>query len=402
LILSITAVNAQPFTLNPAIVPTELKFEDFTAEGESKPSGRISTNKLTQETDTAYYYIGGLSIYGQTFISLTTAHEAEDLQIDLFKENWTDVLKTGKLTGKSKWKEVFRTEGDFGIRIITKTKPSYHALIIHTTNDIEPEMPSPFTNQKPSSTMATMLAKYKWPLVGGAALLLTLLFFVFKRRKTNTAAVMLLLILLTNSTAYAQDGAINTILSREVESEHHEAVMEGMSTLNEHLNTIRTGVETLRTMSNTQTLHPGECTPEFNTNSAAIMPSACADNGRCTECFTKAVRKLNFMRMQLGRLSCIYNNTKTYTEAAISFGDNASGVHGMVGLSWQSTRPGIVNAFESMKGACKEKYTGMMQSLDQALKDIDACEREYGLPDWYQRFGFIYFEFMKEKYKIVD
>jgi hypothetical protein len=101
-------------------------------------------------------------------------------------------------------------------------------------------------------------------------------------------------------------------------------------------------------------------------------------------------------------LSCIYNNTKTFTAAALSFGDNVSGIHGMMGLAWQSERPGILQSMESMKNTCKQKYVDMMGSLERALKSIDGCEKRYGLPDWYQRFGFIYFEFMKEKYKIVD
>lgn len=400
IVVLVYGATAQPFTLNPVIQPTALIFEEFTKEGDTKPSGRISINKLTQETDTAYYYIGSLSIYGISYVSVTTANDAENLQVDLFKENWTDKLKGGIVKGKSHWKETFRTEGDFGIRIITQTKPSYYALIIHTTNDIEPDMPSPFKNQQPAA-MSNFFDKYKWWLTG-IALVLTGLLFLYKRRKTKAAATVFVCVLLNGTISYAQDGAAGIILTRDITSEHHEAVMEGINNLNEHLSTIRNGVEAISTMSRTQTLHPGECTPEFTTSSAAIMPSACADNGRCSECFTKAVRKLNFMRMQLGRLSCIYNNTKTYTQAALAFGDNASGVHGMLGLSWHSQRPGIVQAFESMKNACKEKYTGMMQSLDQALKDIDACENEYGLPDWYQRFGFIYFEFMKEKYKIID
>lgn len=32
----------------------------------------------------------------------------------------------------------------------------------------------------------------------------------------------------------------------------------------------------------------------------------------------------------------------------------------------------------------------------------DGCEREFGMTDWYQRFGFMYFEFMNDKYKRTD
>jgi len=33
---------------------------------------------------------------------------------------------------------------------------------------------------------------------------------------------------------------------------------------------------------------------------------------------------------------------------------------------------------------------------------IDACENSFGQQDWYQRFGYMYFEFMQLKYKRPD
>lgn len=151
----------------------------------------------------------------------------------------------------------------------------------------------------------------------------------------------------------------------------------------------------------TRALDNNECQPDFTTSAGAMMPTSCTE-GDCYTCYENAVNELAFIRRQLGRLSCIYHNTKTFNERAIAFGDNTSGIHAVNGLAWQYAKADIVSAYESFKHTYDEKYTGMMETLDKSLHDIGNCENQYGEHDWYQRFGFIYFEFMKEKYKRTD
>ena len=145
----------------------------------------------------------------------------------------------------------------------------------------------------------------------------------------------------------------------------------------------------------------GECSPDFSTSANAMMPTSCT-SGECRECYTRAVNELTFVRRQLGRLSCIYQNTKTFNNSAIAFGDNASGIHAVTGLAWQNARAEIVTEFKHFQGTYDNKYQDLVGALENALKGVDACERQYGQPDWYQRFGFMYFEFLKDKYKRTD
>lgn len=151
-----------------------------------------------------------------------------------------------------------------------------------------------------------------------------------------------------------------------------------------------------------QNFSPGECSPDFNASSGAMMNSTCASNAACSECYERAVGELNFIRRQLGRLSCIYSNTKNFNESALAFGDNMSGIHAVTGIAWQNERGGIIAEFNHFKQTYDKKYVDMMGALQRALQGIGTCEQQYGLPDWYQRFGFIYFEFMKDKYKRTD
>lgn len=149
-------------------------------------------------------------------------------------------------------------------------------------------------------------------------------------------------------------------------------------------------------------LDNNECVPDFTTDASAMMPSGCDEEAACSDCYEKAVNRLNHVRKTLARMSCIRMNTKTYVESAIAFGDNVSGIHGAMGIAWQNERKGIKESFEKLKKTYDKKYIEMMESLQTGLKEISECEAQFGMKDWYQKAGFIYFEMMKEKYKRTD
>ncbi len=185
----------------------------------------------------------------------------------------------------------------------------------------------------------------------------------------------------------------------EEEAGDREAIDDAIGNLQEYMDWL----EDRRNEWNTiQNFNPNACAPDFSASGQSMMPSTCAGNQACSECYDRAVGELNFIRRQLGRLSCIYSNTKNFNESALAFGDNMSGIHAVTGAAWQSERGGIVAEFNNFKQTYDRKYGDMMGSLQRALQSIGTCEMQYGLPDWYQRFGFIYFEFMKDKYKRAD
>jgi hypothetical protein len=149
-------------------------------------------------------------------------------------------------------------------------------------------------------------------------------------------------------------------------------------------------------------LDKNECVPDLTTDASAMMPSGCDEEDACNACYEKAVTSLNHVRKNLARMSCLRINTKTYVESAIAFGDDVSGIHGAMGLVWHNERKGIKEVYEKFKKTYDTKYIEMMQSLEAGLKEINRCEAQFGMKDWYQKAGFIYFEMMKEKYKRTD
>jgi hypothetical protein len=175
-----------------------------------------------------------------------------------------------------------------------------------------------------------------------------------------------------------------------------EGVAPAFEQFRDWMETVRSGVDLYNSM---QALDNGECVPDFTTPAEAMMPSGCRSNEECAGCYEEPVRRLNVVRKSLARLRCIYTNTKRFTDAALSFGDNVSGIHGVTGLAWQSERRGIEQSWRNFEQTYDRKYTDLIASMQVALNGINQCEGRFGMRDWYQRFGILYLEIMKEKYK---
>ena len=81
-----------------------------------------------------------------------------------------------------------------------------------------------------------------------------------------------------------------------------EAIDGAVQNLQDYMNWL----EDRRNEWNTiQNFSPSDCAPDFGASGQAMMPSTCAGNQACGECYERAVGELNFIRRQLGRLSCI-------------------------------------------------------------------------------------------------
>ncbi|MBP6430794.1 MAG: hypothetical protein KA319_03425 [Ferruginibacter sp.] len=154
--------------------------------------------------------------------------------------------------------------------------------------------------------------------------------------------------------------------------------------------------------NSSKNLSNNDCSPEFSVSNDALMTAACTGNTECEEVYTKAVNKMNNARMLLERMKCIYTNTKNFTTSAIAFGDSYSGFHAMSGAAWQAERAKINRSFSTLKQTYDTKYEEFIKLLKDGLLEFDQAESQYAQPGWYQRYGFLYFEMMKARYKRAD
>lgn len=137
--------------------------------------------------------------------------------------------------------------------------------------------------------------------------------------------------------------------------------------------------------------------PDYNPPGSPQVPSDCPEGGQA--CFAAAYEKLNRCRTNLERLRAVRIETEEFYKASLSFGDDVSSIHGVAGLAWQAERRKIEASFKNFKGIYEKKYQELMSNLQQTLFDVSACEKEvYNESDWFNRYGFIYYQFMESRY----
>jgi hypothetical protein len=178
-----------------------------------------------------------------------------------------------------------------------------------------------------------------------------------------------------------------------------DALNSSISLLNDLVSAAQSGTDLFNAM---QTLDNGECVPDFNLGAGALMPSSCSSREGCEDCYMDAKQRLKRVRKGMARMRCIYMNTRNFRDKALSFGDNVAGLHGAMGLVWQGQRRGIEKSYATFEASYDRKYSEFIGSLHEALLAINTCENRFGTRDWYQKFGFMFEEIMKEKYKRTD
>jgi hypothetical protein len=154
-----------------------------------------------------------------------------------------------------------------------------------------------------------------------------------------------------------------------------------------------------------QRLNQEDAGYEPNMEGAPQIPSSCMESGdeACQQCFGEAYDKLNFVRATLERLRAIYQSTKANTNRSISFGDSVAPSTGIAAIEWNKQKNDILAAMESLKRTYREKHTGLMGTLRDALNKVAECEMKiFNEPNWYDRYGFIYYTFMHDRYQLSD
>lgn len=143
------------------------------------------------------------------------------------------------------------------------------------------------------------------------------------------------------------------------------------------------------------------CGSAYTEASGPTVPSQCAEHEECAQCYSEAVRKIDFNRFYIERARCITATNVKMANSAMAFGDSASGIHAVSGLSWKlQGKPQIEQAVASLRQTYTSKAGQYLGGLEGALKKLGKCEATYyGQDDWYQRYGWIYYNFMKAKYE---
>lgn len=187
-LFSFFIASAQPFTMNPDIVPVELNLHPFKPAGSEKLNGRIGITTVTQVKDTLYFFVKGFSMYSPAYAGITMKDKSNSADVGLFKENWLKPSKGGNTGEKGVWEEKFKTEGDFGIRVIAKNKPCTYSIIVWSGKDVDVDVPSAFTYKEGGASGGGIGGFFKtnlmYIIIG--LLVIALLFVMLKLKKRKS------------------------------------------------------------------------------------------------------------------------------------------------------------------------------------------------------------------------
>ncbi len=144
-----------------------------------------------------------------------------------------------------------------------------------------------------------------------------------------------------------------------------------------------------------------DCGANYTRDAGPVVPSSCADSDACRRCYEDAVRAIDFNRFYIERARCITAANVRMANSAMAFGDSSSGVHGVTGLSWSlAGKPQIEKAVADLKKTYVRKAGDYLHEIDRSMRQLGQCEAEhFGERDWYQRYGWLYVNFMRAKYE---
>lgn len=144
----------------------------------------------------------------------------------------------------------------------------------------------------------------------------------------------------------------------------------------------------------------GPFDPQYQPPGTPEIPSSCAGSNKCGQCFEDAQGKLTSVRIRFEKLRVLYGSTKAWIARALAFGDNMASAVGVGGLAWQTERTKVEASVANLDRSYDNKYNELLGTLKEALQAIATCEAQhYNNPDWYDRYGFMFYSFMADRYQ---
>lgn len=439
---------AQPFNLDPKIKPTELMLLDSNEKDGEK--GLATMGKVSDEA--VYYFVKGHDVFQLIDVYIFSYTGNEEFTVQLVKDSWDDSIdkkvSTQQKNGVINFK--LRTWGDFGFKILPVKKKMGYAVIVTASPPVKKYLDSPFfkapkTNTdsdtpKVSPDKKETSQNIETPKQHGSNLwsniligtfLLAMGFLASKglRNKRSISILLFSIFLGSSSLLSAQPTRTQNWTLEEIKDGTFASDMESARREDfEELQNRRSGAQELGDVatSSKAALDKFEsirkdivnkkdigksaidfynsykglssCINSVPLPDAPRLPSFCTTD-ECDSCFRDARQKFNFTRYQFEKLSAIYNCTIDYSKKAVSLGDNASGLHAVSGLAWQIQRRNIEKSVDELKAAYDNRYQLLVTDLQESMQKLNSCEAAHGLPDWYDRFGYMYYDFMKLKYQ---
>lgn len=418
ILLAVVKAVSQPFTLDEELKPVKLTLEP---NSDYEGSKYVESTATISQGEIDYYYIVGHDMYQFVDVFIFATEGDPDLQADVVFNTWDNIEET-KHTNTSEdgiinFKLRSYQDISFTIKNLDAGDVSY-TIIANASPPVMAHLGSPFVKASPENAdisetpeamdnVSSGTPLWIYATIGLLLLVVGLLAGKLLGRKKNMSILLFLIATSISTECFAQTLPVEEA-RRVNESTNTDRSMENIGIRETRRGQIDAGIDQLNKAFGTadaiknyleQYKNLGDCLGSTPPPGQPRIPSFCEDEtNSCANCFLEARRNFNKARYTLEKLQTIYDCTKSYTDAAISFGDNVSSYHGVVGLVWQSKRREVEKSMVSLNKAYDEKRIELLEKLNNSLIALDACEQQHGMQDWYDRFGVMFYNFSEMRY----
>jgi hypothetical protein len=281
--------------------------------------------------------------------------------------------------------------------------PAKYALLVWSGDEVEAPIPSPFKLSAGRASVAQSRINVNVLYIVIALLAGALIGVVLMKSKSSRACLLIGALLIAPFAAQrlsAQEGDYPKAIADMLEQlkaflEHQESVKDFW----ESLQALSNG-EAVPDMSNTGPSLPSSCLePDWKVRPEDRAVGANSTYGSC-QCMSTAVGKLRANRQMLEKLRILVANQKNFVDKATALGNSFSQLHTVLGLQWIGIKKeSIDEPYAQFKTISNQKHKALMDAIEKDLKDISDCEAKLGEPDWYTKYGFMYYEFLYAAYK---
>lgn len=403
---------AQPYTLDNKIKPIKIEL----SEHPKYPEAKYKEVDFTLDKGVVnYHYVKGHGVFQYVDVFIYTHKADADIKAEVVYNTWDNIQETKETTTSENGIINFklRSYQDIGIKVSSLASENIgYSIVVNASKPIMNYLSSPFvkvaesnedlqsnnSQSKPETIInPNTTGKISWwiYLVIGVLLLTVGLL----AGKLLGGRNKLPLILLITSMGSVSDGFCQTDLDRvqarnALTEVRRGQIDAGIERINQAFSTAEATEELIK-----QYYSLGSCMRAGTPPGQPRIPSFCpGEESTCADCFASARAEFNRTRYNLERLQIIYDCSRSYIDAAVAWGDNVSGYHGVVGLVWQSEKRKIVRSVEDLVKAYDDKRAEMLHSFHESLLELNDCEQTHGIPDWYDRYGVMFYNFVEMKY----
>ncbi len=143
-----------------------------------------------------------------------------------------------------------------------------------------------------------------------------------------------------------------------------------------------------------------EMDPNYQPPGAPDIPSQCLESDECKVCYGDAQAKMNKTRTGLEKLRGINLYTHKMArqgEGIITSAGTAGGTIAAMGAAAENQS--VDQTVAEFDAAVRSKREELLDHVKSNLQDISTCEKKfYQNDDWYNRYGFMYYQFMLAQY----